>query len=54
MALDAHYYGDPALVLDRIRAARRREAATTAEKEAVRRTKKGRRIRQYMKKLRVK
>lgn len=24
MAFDAHYYGDPALVLDRIRAERRR------------------------------
>jgi hypothetical protein len=50
MALDAYYYGDPAEVLDRIRAERRREA----EKEAVRRKKKRRRIRNFMKKLRLK
>lgn len=54
MVLDAHYYGDPVLVLDRIRAEHRREAAFTAKKEAVRRKKKRRRIKTFMKKLRLK
>lgn len=54
MAFDAHYYGDPALVLDRLRAEHRREAAFTAEKEVVRRRKKRRHIKKFMKKLGIK
>lgn len=51
MALDFHYYGDPAEVLDRIRAEKRRDAEFAEKKEAVRRKQKGRRIRGYMKKM---
>ena len=54
MALESHFYRDPAEVLDRIREDRKRDAAAFEKKESVRRKKKGRRIKNYMKKLGVK
>lgn len=49
MALDSHYYGDPADVLDRIRAEQARDEKFAKQKQERHRIKKGRRIRQIMK-----